>query len=112
MINRYGVSVQFERATATTSATGAAKRTWANLGVAMIGWLQPAMFPGTGYEVTFEKHGNRSFDATHKLYLFADPAVREGDRVTVSGRTYNVVTTAHDQAGVGEVWRVDVQSDG
>jgi hypothetical protein len=112
IINRHGVSVQFERATTSDSPTGAKKRTWANHGTALTGWLQPAMFPGTGFEVVFEKHGNRSFDATHKLYLHSNPNVQEGDRVTISGRVYNVITSAHDQAGVGQVWRVDLQSDG
>jgi len=100
IVNEKGSAVTFARETTANSTTGSQLSSAWSTFATLTGWLQPVSSRERA------SYSQRDIEITHKLYLASDPAVVEGDRATIGGVTYRVVSASLDQAGVGEVWKV------
>lgn len=105
MIADKGTTVAFMRRTVTKSSTLSRDVGPAEVvaGSPTRGWLQPYRSDQRDRFMT------RGLDVWGRVYVETDPLVKEGDWVEVNGEKFAVVETALDQAGIGQVWRVDVR---
>ena len=67
------------------------------------GWLQPAS------TFLINTYGQRQIVVTHKLYVATDPTAKPEDVITDPGGTKYIVKGVKNQAGLGRLFRVDVE---
>lgn len=91
-----------ERPDLTKTATGGANPTFSTVTTDLQGWIQPID------AFTAEQYGKRDLIVSHRIYFASDPAAIEGDRFSRGGKFY-VVMGLENQAGLDELWRLNVR---
>lgn len=91
-----------ERPSLAKTLTGGAAPIFSTIKEALIGWIQPID------AFTFEQYGKRDLVVSHRIYFAADPLATEGDRMSRGGKSY-VVMGLENQAGLDELWRLNVR---
>ena len=91
-----------ERPSLAKTLTGGAAPVFSTIAAALVGWIQPID------AFTFEQYGKRDLIVSHRIYFGADPEAIEGDRMSRKGRFY-VVMGLENQAGLDELWRLNVR---
>jgi plastocyanin len=95
-------TVDVERPTITTTASGGETRVFAVVYDGIAATIQPAS--GRIRDVA----ARQGIEITHTVYTPVEVACRPGDRV-VHGSNYHIVVFCEDQAGRGEVYAIHVQ---
>lgn len=105
LIDKRGKSITFSRVTKTKSSTGAFKSSTTLDTTSYMGWIQPVSHTES---LDFAQRG---FHATHKLYMYDNPGeLNPGDTVSYGSDIFTVVTSPEDQAGIGRMFVVLLES--
>lgn len=90
LINHHGVDVRIERASITTDTGGGQPKTWG-----LVRYEKWFIQPSGGSEDI--RYGGESTRRFLNAYAPASSAVRDGDRITWNGRTFDI--QVHNRAG-------------
>jgi len=102
-IRAYGQgSATIQQVSYTIDGTGTRTPTWNQYKV-MKAWLQPT---SSGLRLEYER---RNITVTAKIFVAEDPAAEEGWRVVMPDSKTYVIRGIVDQAGLGRLWRLDVE---
>jgi hypothetical protein len=104
MIAKAGQTLTHQRQdAAAVTGSGARKAgAWTTLASGIPCWVQPA-----SADVTARAAAQQML-VTHEVYLLSDLSARANDRLLI-GSTYYLVHGVTDRAGLGRVWRLDVE---
>jgi len=100
LVQRFGSLGRFERLTEKAGVTGVPIRTPGELVKELIGWMQPLS------SNAISQLAQRGIQASHKLYIYENPPIQEGDIFKQNGKAYLVTSLPMDQGGVNSLWKV------